>query len=83
MVKKTAGFRQQRAADMRACRKRQNAGIALFYVAADETTYDMMQRYAGLSPNKVDDKSAVRAALGRLLRAGLNALLELETLRRH
>ena len=38
---------------------------------------------AGLSPNKVDDKSAVRAALGRLLRAGLNALLELETLRRH
>ena len=37
---------------------------------------------AGLSPNKVDDKSAVRAALGRLLRAGLNALLELEALRR-
>jgi hypothetical protein len=54
---------------------------SLFYVAADETTYDMMQRYAGLSPNKVDDKSAVRAALGRLLRA-LNALLELDALRR-
>jgi hypothetical protein len=60
------------APDMRACRKRQSAGIALFYVATDGTTYDMMQRYAGLSPNKVDDKSAVRAALGRLLRAGLN-----------
>ena len=83
MVEKTAAFRQRRAADMRACRKRQAAGIALFYVAADETIYDMMQRYAGLSPNKVDDKSAVRAALGRLLRAGLNALLELEALRRH
>jgi len=82
MVEKTAAFRQRRAADMRACRKRQGAGIALFYVAADETTYDMMQRYAGLSPNKVDDKSAVRAALGRLLRAGLMALRKLEAQRR-
>jgi hypothetical protein len=82
MVEKTAALRQRRAADMRACRKRQSAGIALFYVAADETTYDMMQRYAGLSPNKVDDKQAVRAALGRLLRTGLKALLELEALRR-
>ena len=81
MVEKTAAFRQRRAADMRACRKRQGAGIALFYVAADETTYDMMQRYAGLSPNKVDDKSAVRAALGRLLRAGLMALRKLEAQR--
>jgi hypothetical protein len=67
---------------MRAYRKRQNAGIGLFYVAADESTYEMMQRYAGLSPNKVDDKQVVRAALGRLLRAGLNALLELDALRR-
>jgi hypothetical protein len=57
-------------------------GVALFYVAADETTYDMMQRYAGLSSNKVDDKQAVRAALGRLLRAGLKALLELDARRR-
>jgi hypothetical protein len=83
MVEKTEAWRQRRAADMRACRKRQSAGIALFYVAADESIYEMMRRYAGLSPNKVDDKRAVRAALGRLLRAGLNALLELEALRRH
>jgi hypothetical protein len=82
MVEKTATLRQRRADDMRACRKRQAAGIALFYVAADETTYDMMQRYAGLSPDRLDDKHAVRAALGRLLRAGLQALLELEALRR-
>jgi hypothetical protein len=26
---------------MRACRKRQAAGIALFYVAADETTFEL------------------------------------------
>ena len=54
MVEKTAAWRQRRATDMRACRKRKSAGIALFYVAADEATYEMMER---------------RAALGRLLRA--------------
>jgi len=63
---------------MRAYRKRQNAGIALFYVAADETIYEMMKRFGGLDPNKLEDKQAVRAALGRLLRAGLKALLERE-----
>jgi hypothetical protein len=67
---------------MRACRKRQSAGIALFYVAADETTYEMMKRFGGLDPNKVEDKQAVRAALGRLLRAGLKALLEREAAHR-
>ena len=81
MVEKNA-VRQRRAADMRAYRKRQNAGIELFYVAADASTYSMMQRYGGLAPNKVDDKRAVRAALGRLLRAGLTALRELEAQRR-
>ena len=78
---KVIARRARRAADMRAYRKRQNAGIALFYVAADTMTYEMMERYGGLAPNKVEDKQAVRAALGRLLRAGLKALLELEALR--
>ena len=77
-VEKTAAFKKRRADDMRACRKRQAAGIALFYVTADETTYEMMKRFGGLDPNKVEDKQAVRAALGRLLRAGLEALLERE-----
>src|SRR5262249_9329724 len=53
MIEKTAAFRQRRAADMRACRKRQSAGIALFYVAADETTFEMMKRFGGLDPNRV------------------------------
>jgi hypothetical protein len=52
MVEKTTAWRQRRAADMRACRKRQSAGIALFYVAADETTYEMMKRFGGLDPKK-------------------------------
>ena len=74
MVEKTAAFRQRRAADMRAYRKRQNAGIALFHVAVYESTFEMMKRYAGLDPKKTDDKKAVRAALERLLWAGLGAL---------
>ena len=82
MVKRTASFKQRRAVDMRACRKRQSAGIALFYVAADETTYEMMKRFGGLDPKKVEDKQAVRAALGRLLRVGLEALLERKTAHR-
>ena len=80
----SAGDRRREAARerMRACRQRQNAGIKLFYVAADATTYDMMERFGGLDPNKVGDKEAVRTALGKLLRRGLTALLELEALRR-
>jgi len=39
-----------------------------------------MERFAALPPNKADDRRAVQAALGRLLRAGLRALLELEAL---
>jgi hypothetical protein len=66
----------RRAADMRACRKRQRNGVALFYVATDRTTFDMMERFAGLDPDKAGDRNAVQAALGRLLRAGLEALLE-------
>jgi hypothetical protein len=82
MVKKNVEKRRRHAADMRACRKRQRAGIALFYVAADETTYEMMKRFGGLDPKKVEDKQAVRAALGRLLRVGLEALLKHEAAHR-
>jgi hypothetical protein len=75
---KALATRARRNADMRACRKRQNAGIALFYLAADESTYDMMVHLGLLDPAKVSDKEAVRTALGKLLRRGLEALLELE-----
>jgi hypothetical protein len=74
--------RARRAADMRACRKRQANGIALYTVAADETTFAMMERFAGLDPNKAGDKNAVQVALGRLLRAGLQALIEVEARKR-
>jgi hypothetical protein len=79
MVEKNAALRQRRAADMRACRKRQSAGIALFYVAADETTYEMMKRFGGLDPNKIEDKQAVRDLERRndQLKAEISTLMRL------
>ena len=63
MVEKTAAFRQPRAADMRAYRKRQNAGIALFYVAVDETTFEVMKRYAG-GPTSAATAASDRQCIG-------------------
>jgi hypothetical protein len=82
MVEKTAAFRQRRAADTARWRERLKRGTAVYAVEVDGTTFDLMERFGGLSPDKVDDKHAVRAALRRLLRAGLQALLELEALQR-
>jgi hypothetical protein len=82
IAKKTAAFRQRRAADTARWRERLHRGAAVYPVEVDGATFDLMERFGGLSPDKVDDKNAVRAALGRLLRAGLKALVELEALRR-
>jgi len=82
MAKKTTAFKQRRAADTARWRERLERGAAVYPVEVDGTTFDLMERFGGLSPNKIDDKQAVRAALGRLLRAGLAALRELEAQRR-
>lgn len=45
-------------------------------VEADGITFDLMERFAGLRAHDVDDREKVAAAaLGRLLRLGLEALL--------
>jgi len=82
MVEKTAAFRQRRAADTARWRERLRRGAAVYTVEVDAATFDLMERFGGLSPDEADDKNAVRAALGRLLRAGLTALRELEARRR-
>jgi hypothetical protein len=64
-------------------RERVQRGAAVYPVEVEAQTFSFMQKFAGLHENKVGDRNAVRAALGRLLRRGLNALLELEALRRH
>src|SRR6516162_11794513 len=63
-VEKTAAFRQRRAADTARWRERLHRGAAVYPVEVDGTTFDLMERLGGLSSDKVDDKHAVRAALG-------------------
>ena len=75
MVEKTAAFRQRRAEDTRRWRERLAQGRACYTVEVDGRTFDFMERLVGLPTSKLDDRGAVAAALGKLLRLGLAALL--------
>ena len=75
MVKKTAAFRQRRAADTARWRERLQRGAAVYPVEVDGTTFDLMERFGGLKDSKADDRRAVAAALGRLWHRCLAALL--------
>jgi len=75
MVEKTAAFRQRRVADTQAWRARQKRGAAVYPVEVDGTTFDLLERFGGLMAGQADDKRAVAAALGRLWRLALAALL--------
>ena len=74
--------RRRRAADMRRLRSRQRRGVQLFQLEAGDFEYDLAIRYGELSEDQVGDKAAVNTALGRLLRAGLIALIERDRSRR-
>lgn len=76
------GRRRRRAADMRRLRSRQRRGVQLFQLEAGDFEYDLAIRYGGLREDQVGNKTAVNAALGRLLRAGLMALIERDRSRR-
>ena len=43
--------------------------------AVDGTTFDLMERFAGLDPKKTDDRKAVAVALGKLWRCTMDAFL--------
>jgi len=75
MVEKTSAFRQRRADDVRRCRARQARGAACYYVECDADTFDLLVRFEGLDPDKINDRQVVARALGRLLRRALDALL--------
>ena len=75
MVKKTAAFRQRRAADTARWRERLHRGAAVYPVEVDALTFDLMERFVGLRDSKTSDRQAVAAALGKLLRRALEALL--------
>ena len=78
-VEKTAAVRQRRAEDTRRWRERLHRGAAVYPVEVDGTTFDLMERYGGLKDSKTGDRQAVAAALGKLLRRALEALLREET----
>ena len=78
-VEKTAAVRQRRAEDTRRWRERLHRGAAVYPVEVDGTTFDLMERFGGLKDSKTGDRQAVAAALGKLLRRALEALLREET----
>ena len=73
-----AAYRRRRADDMRRWRSRQRRGTALFMLEAGPHEYDLAIKFVGLKENQVGNKTAVSAALGRLLHRALVALLREE-----
>jgi hypothetical protein len=60
---------------VRRCRARQRRGAACYTIEIDEATFDLLERFAGLRAERVDDRKAVADALGKLLNLALAALL--------
>jgi hypothetical protein len=75
MVEKTGAFKKRRVEDTRRWRERLANGKACYTVEVDGVTFDLMERSVGLKAGRMDDRRAVAAALGKLLRLGLAALL--------
>jgi hypothetical protein len=50
----------------------------MYHVGIDETIFDLMERYVGLTMHEVDNRQAVQAALDRLLHLALAALQKRE-----
>ena len=49
MVEKTAAFRQRRAADTARWRERLHRGAAVYPVEVNGTTFDLMERFGGVT----------------------------------
>jgi hypothetical protein len=64
MAKKSAAFRQRRAADTARWRERLNRGAAVYPVEVDGMTFDLMERFGGLK-----DTSPATARLSQPLSA--------------
>jgi hypothetical protein len=82
MVERTPAFRQRRAADTARWRDRLRRGSAVYPVEVDGQLFDLMERFGVLKASKVGDRQAVAAALGKILRLGLAALLREASSRR-
>jgi hypothetical protein len=70
---KAAARRRRRAADTAAWRSRECRGVQLFKIEAGAYEYDLAIKYAELKESQLGNKTAVAAALGRLLRKALRS----------
>ncbi len=77
-----AARRRGRAADTARWRSRRRRGVQLFQIEAGPREYDLAIQYGGLREDQTGDKAAIAAALGRLLRRPLVALLREDDRRR-
>jgi hypothetical protein len=75
---KTAAFRARQAANSRRWRQRLKRGRALYAIEVGSDEFALLERFGELRADQVDDRAAVAAALGRLLRRSLAALLHAE-----
>lgn len=74
--------RRKHASDVRRWRSRCKRKVVLFTLEADARLYDMAVKFGGLNESQIDNKDQVAAAIGRLLRAGITALLEKQALKK-
>jgi hypothetical protein len=79
---KARARRRRRAADTARWRSRRRRGVELFQIEAGLREYDLAIEYGGLRDDQITDKSAIAAALGRLLRRAIVALLREDPRRR-
>ncbi len=70
-----AARRRRRTEDTRRWRSRCRRGVELAQVEIGGLELDLAIRFGGLAENQVLDRNAVNAAIGRLLRKALVALL--------
>jgi hypothetical protein len=79
---KAAARHRRRAADTARWRSRRRRGVQFFQIEAGPREYDLAVEYGGLREDQIADKAAIAAALGRLLRRALVALLREDERRR-
>jgi len=84
MIEKSAAnaAKRSRAADTARWRERQRRGEAILPLVVDGPMLDLAERFAGLKAEQMENRDAVAAAVGRLLRRGVEALLREESHRR-
>ena len=74
--------RRRRAADTKRWRSRRRRCMELYQLEAGPSEIDLAIKFGGLKESQISNRVAVNAALGRLLRKALAALLREDERRR-